>query len=348
MLRDAQYLLDLDSDRLLHMFRVTAGLPSSAKPLGGWEAPEVELRGHTLGHTLSALALMYASTADERFETKTREIVAQLARVQQAMPSHGFNPGYLSAFPEEFFNRVDAGKHVWAPYYTIHKIMAGLLDVHLLCENPQALDVVLRKADWVTFRMDRLSEEQQQRVLGTEFGGMNEVLANLYSVTGNSEYLRVARKFDHNAVFDPLARGEDPLNGLHGNTQIAKVIGAAREYELTGEKRYYDIASFFWHRVAQHRSYVIGGNTDGERFFPIDDFSEHLGATSAEICNTYNMLKLTRHLFGWSPSADVMDFYERALYNHILASQNLGSGMMTYFMPLKPGAFGCGPIGVEK
>ena len=339
MLRDQKYLLELDSDRLLHTFRVTAGLPSSAKPYGGWEAPDVELRGHSLGHLLSALALMYSSTGDERFRDKANALVAELAKVQQAMPSRGFHPGYLSAFPEEFFDRVDASQRVWAPYYTIHKIMAGLLDVYLLGRNRQALDVLLKKADWVKFRVDRLTEEQQQAALNTEFGGMNEVLANLYAVTGQPEHLRVARKFDHRRVFDPLARGEDPLTGLHANTQIPKAIGAAREYELSGDQRDHDIASFFWERVAHHRSYVIGGNSDDEIFFPPEQFSKHLGAASTETCNTYNMLKLTRHLFAWAPSAKTMDFYERGLYNHILASQDPATGMMSYYVPLRPGAF---------
>ncbi len=339
MTRDQKYLLSIDRDRLLHNFRVNAGLPSSAKPLGGWEAPDVELRGHSLGHYLSACALMYSSTGDERFKARADAIVAELAKIQQAMPSRGFHPGYLSAFPEEFFDRVDARQRVWAPYYTLHKIMAGLLDVYQLCGNRQALDILVKMADWVKFRVDRLSHEQQQHALDTEFGGMNEVLANLYAVTGDPEHLRLARKFDHQAVFDPLARGEDPLNGLHANTQIPKAIGAAREYEVTGEKRDYDIASFFWERVALHRSYVIGGHSDGERFFPPEEFSKHLGAASTETCNTYNMLKLTRHLFAWEPSARTMDFYERGLYNHILASQDPATGMMTYYVPLKPGAF---------
>jgi uncharacterized protein len=339
MLRTQKYLLELDADRLLHNFRVNAGIPSTAKPLGGWEAPDVELRGHSIGHFLSACALMYASTGDERFKSKAGAIVQELAKIQQALPSRGFNPGYLSAFPEEFFDRVDAGKKVWAPYYTLHKIMAGLLDMYTLCDNKTALDVLIGMADWVKFRVDRLSEEQQQLALQTEFGGMNELLANLYAVTENPEHLRIARKFDHHAVFDPLAKGEDQMNGLHANTQIPKAIGAAREYELTGEKEYYDIAEFFWKRVAHYRSYVIGGNSDGEGFFPIEYFSKHLGEETTETCNTYNMLKLTRHLFGWEPSAEMMDFYERGLFNHILASQDPASGMMTYYVPLKPGAF---------
>jgi DUF1680 family protein len=338
-IRDQKYLLELDPDRLLHNFRVTAGLPSSAERLGGWEDPKGELRGHSVGHFLSACALMYASTGDARFKDKAAYIVAELAKVQQAMPSKGFHEGYLSAYPEEFFDRVDKGIRVWAPYYTLHKIMAGLLDMYLHCDNRQALDVVTKTADWVKFRVDRLTDEQQQAALNTEHGGMNEVLANLYGVTGNQEYLRLAYKFNHKRLFDEWAGGVDKLDGLHGNTQFPKVIGAAREYELTGEKRYYDIAQFFWQRVALHRSYVIGGNTDGESFFPIDQFSKHLGPSTTETCNTYNMLKLTRHLFSLEPSVQTMDFYERGLYNQILASQDPATGMMTYYVPLRPGAF---------
>src|SRR5262245_1711224 len=335
---DQQYLLAIDVDRLLHNFRVNAGLPSSAAPLGGWEAPDVELRGHTAGHYLSALSLMYASTGDARFKARADALVRELATIQDAL-ARRFHPGYLSAFPEEFFDRVDARQRVWAPYYTIHKIMAGLLDVHELCGNAQALEMVTKMADWVKFRVDRLSEEQQQRALSTEFGGMNEVLANIYAATGNAEYLRVAHTFDHKAIFDPLARREDPLSGLHANTQFPKVIGAAREYELTGDTRFRDITTFFWDRVVRHRTYVMGGNSDGESFFPEEEFSKHLGASGPETCNTYNMLKLTRHVFEWSADAGAMDFYERALFNHILPSQDPATGMVLYYCPLRPGAW---------
>jgi DUF1680 family protein len=335
---DQEYLLALEPDRLLHNFRVNAGLSSSAKPLGGWEAPDVELRGHTVGHYLSALALMYAATGDARFKDRADAMVRELARIQEAQAKR-FHPGYLSAFPEEFFDRVEAREKVWAPYYTIHKIMAGLLDVSELCGNPQALEVVTRMADWVAFRVDRISQAQQQRALGTEFGGMNEVLANIYAATGNAAYLRVAHAFDHEAIFDPLARREDPLNGLHANTQFPKIIGAAREYELTGDARYQRIATFFWDRVVHHRSYVTGGNSDGEAFFPEEEFSKHLGASGPETCNTYNMLKLTRHIFEWSADAGAMDFYERGLFNHILPSQDPETGMVIYYCPLRPGAW---------
>jgi DUF1680 family protein len=188
-------------------------------------------------------------------------------------------------------------------------------------------------------RTDQLTHAQQQAMLETEFGGMNDVLANLYAVTGNPEHLRLAKVFDHEAVFGPLAEGRDPLDGLHANTQIPKMIGAAREYELTGEERYKAIATTFWTRVVTARSYANGGHSDDEHFFPVTDFAYHLGAESSETCNTYNMLKLTRHLFAWAPSAAAMDFYERGLYNHILASQDPATSGVTYYCPLKPGAF---------
>jgi len=339
MLRDKAYLLSLDPDRLLRNFRVTAGLPSSAEPLGGWEKPNCELRGHTVGHYLSALALMYASTGDEALKQRADYVVAELAKCQEALPSQGYHKGYLSAYPESFFDRVDRHEKVWAPYYTLHKIMAGLLDVYQHCGNQQALDVLQRTADWLKFRVDRLSHEQMQRALSTEHGGMNEVLANLYAITGNPDHLKLAQAFNHEAVFDPLARGEDTLDGLHANTQIPKIIGAAREYELTGDRRMRDIATFFWQRVAGHRSYVIGGDSDNEHFFAVTDFPKHLSSLTAETCNTYNMLKLTRHLFEWEPSAQTMDFYERALYDHILASQDPDTGMFTYFVPMVSGHF---------
>ena len=336
---DRHYLLATDADRLLLMFRVTAGQSSSAKPLGGWEAPGVELRGHSLGHFLSACSLMVASTGDADLRKKVDYIVAELAKCQAAMPAQGYHDGYLSAFPESLFDRVDAQKRVWAPWYTMHKIMAGLFDAHVHAGNAQALEVLERLAGWVKFRVDRLTPEQMQASLRTEHGGMTEVLANLAGVTHNAEYLRLSAAFNHHAVFDPLAHGEDKLNGLHANTQIPKITGVAREYELTGNTEYRDIAQFFWRTVAFRRSYAIGGDSDDEHFFPVSDFTKHLSPVTAETCNTYNMLKLTEHLFAWQPAVPAMDFYERALYNQILASQDPKTGMFEYFVSMKPGHF---------
>jgi DUF1680 family protein len=330
---DHEYLLALDPDRLLHNFRVNAGLPSSARPLGGWEEPRGELRGHFVGHYLSACALMYAATGDQRLKERADSLVAELAKCQAALKG-----GYLSAFPEEFLDRVEARKPVWAPWYTLHKILAGLLEVHVHCGNAQALEVATKFADWAKARTDRLSDEQMQRMLGTEHGGINEALANLYGLTGEEKYLALAKRFNHMAVLGPASRREDRLTGLHANTQIPKFIGAAREYELTGSDWLQTAATFFWDTVVKERSYVIGGNSDGERFTPKDSLSRALGPNTAETCNTYNMLKLTEHLFCWDPRAEYADYYERALYNHILASQNPETGMMCYYVPLRSGS----------
>lgn len=339
MLRDGNYLLSLDCYRLLRNFRINANLPTTAQPYGGWESPNCELRGHIVGHYLSACSLMYASTGDARFKQRVDTIVAGLAECQNALATNGSHAGYLSAFPESFIDRVENRKPVWAPWYTIHKIMAGLFDASQLCGNAQALDVLTNMANWVKFRVDSISVEKMQASLQTEFGGMNEVLANLYGVTGNKNYLQAAQAFNQKSFFDPLAHGVDDLGRIHSNTQIPKIIGAARQYELTGDERDADIANFFWRRVALHRSFVIGGNGDREHFFPTDEFAKHLSAETAETCCTYNMLKLTRHVFAWKPEAVEMDFYERALYNDILASQDPKTGMFVYLMSLKPGHF---------
>jgi hypothetical protein len=337
--RNRKVLLALDPDRLLHMFRILAGRPSSAQPYGGWEAPECELRGHALGHYLTACALMHAATGDAELKRRVDAIVAELAACQAALPSKGFREGYLSAYSEEFFDRVYARKGVWAPYYTLHKIMAGLLDAHRLCGNAQALGAAVKLAGWIRVRADLAGPDAQQAMLDSEFGGMNEVLANLHALTGDPAHLDLARAFDHRKVFDPLAAGEDRLDGLHANTQIPKFVGAAREFELTGDDAYRRVASLAWERVALRRSYAVGGHSDREHFFPVDRFHEHLSPETCETCNTYNMLKLTRHLFAWGPDARLMDFHERALVNHILAAQDPKTGMFVYFLSLKPGHY---------
>ena len=333
MERDRAYLVSLDPDRLLHTFRIQAGLPSAAEPLGGWEKPDGELRGHSIGHYLSACALMYASTGDDRLKAKADTTVAELAKCQDKMGT-----GYLSAYPESFIDRVEAGKPVWAPWYTLHKIYAGLLDVHLLCGNAQALEVLKKTVDWIQSRTDKLDDAAMEKMLGNEHGGVNDVLADLYAVTGDPRHLKLSQRFNHHALLDPLGRREDRLTGLHANTQFPKVLGAGRQYELTGDERLRTMATFFWDVVTRERSYVIGGNSDGEMFSPKEELSKHIGPSTTETCNTYNMLRLTRRLFGWDPRAEYADYYERALYNHILASQNPETGMMCYYVPLKTGS----------
>jgi uncharacterized protein len=330
---DQFYLLSLDVDQLLHTFRINAGLPSYAQPLGGWEEPKCEVRGHFVGHYLSACALMYASTGDARLKAKGDALVAGLAACQARFPS-----GYLSAYPEEFIDRVEKQQQVWAPYYTLHKLFAGLLDMSALAGNRQALEVARRYGDWVIARNDRLTDPQMQAMLGNEHGGMNECLANLYALTGEDKYLKIAFRFNHQALIAPFSHHEDNLTGKHANTQFPKFIGAAREYELTGDESLRSAAAFFWGTVVKERSYVIGGNSDGEMFTPKEKLSTALGPNTTETCNTYNMLKLTRHLFSWNPQSSCMDFYERGLYNHILASQNPETGGMCYYVPLKSGS----------
>lgn len=331
---DRQYLRSLPPDRLLHTFRANAGISSSAEPLGGWEKPDCELRGHYAGgHYLSACALMYAASGDEDLKRNADLVVTGLGKCQSALKS-----GYLSAFPLEFFDRLRERQEVWAPFYTIHKIMAGLLDMYVYCGNEQALDMAEKMAGWAGEYTGSFSYEHMQRVLGTEYGGMGEVLSNLYAVTGKNHYLEVAKRFDKKQFFDPLAGHRDELKGLHVNTHIPQVIAAARYYELTGDRRYRDIAEYFWDEVVGERSYCTGGTSNGETWnTDPGKLSTELGPNTTECCCAYNMMKLTRHLFGWSPDARFMDYYERTLFNHRLGTINPEDGTMMYYLPLASG-----------
>ena len=326
-----KYLGSLATDRLAHTFRLTSGLPSTAEPFGGWEKPDQELRGHFCGgHYLSAVALAYASTGDEDLKKKGDALVAILAQCQEANKN-----GYLSAFPVEFFDRLRDRVRVWAPFYTIHKIMAGLLDMYTLAGNAQALEVCQRMAGWVDSFTGPLAYEHMQRVLETEYGGMGEVLCNLTAVTGNFSYVGTARRFEKKSFFDPLAAHRDELRGLHVNTHIPQVIAAAREYELTGDTRYRDIAEYFWEEILEERSYCNGGTSNGERWLTDPGkLATQLGSSTTEDCCAYNMMKLTRHLFGWSPEARYMDYYERVLLNHRLGSIDPETGTTMYYYPL--------------
>ena len=274
-----------------------------------------KLRGHFVGHYLTACAQMFAATGDQRFLAKGRAVVRALAPCQEKLG------GYLSAFPETFMDRVEQRQQVWAPYYTLHKILAGLEDMYVYGQDDQALQMAAKFGDWVVARNAKLTDDQLQAMLQTEQGGMNEALATLYALTGKKQYLETSLRFNHHQVIDPLAAGEDRLTGLHANTQIPKFVGLARQYELTGDQRFQAGARNFWETVVHHRSYVIGGDSDGEMFTATNRLSR-MGPSTTETCNTYNMLKLTRHLFCWQPQAEYADYYERALCNHILASQN--------------------------
>jgi len=332
---DGQYLLSLDPDRLLHTFRLNAGIPSEAKPLTGWEAPNGELRGHFIGHYMSACAMMYASTGDSRYRDNALKVVKGLAEVQAKLGASGF----LAAWPETFIDRVEARQRVWAPYYTLHKIYAGLLDVYDYCDEPQALDVCKKMGDWAIARNSRLTDAQMQNMLGEEHGGMNEALASLYGFTGEEKYLAISVRFNHLRFIDSLSNGVDNLDGNHANTQFPKFIGAARQYELTGKEDMKKAATNFWNFVVHERSYVTGGNSDGEQFTPKARLSTALGQNTTETCNTYNMLKLTRHLHVLEPKVEYADFYERGLFNQILGSQHPeDGGRMTYYYRLRSGS----------
>lgn len=340
MVRDRNYVMAMDPDRLLHMFRVTAGLPSAAKPLAGWESPENEVRGHSMGHYLSACAMLYADTGDKAVKSRVDIIVSELAKCQAALAMHGSNPGYLAAFPESFYDRCDNLQPVSVPWYTCHKIMAGMLDVYVYTGNKQALDVVEKMAAWVKFRTDRLSEDQMQKTLNNEYGGMGEVMASIYAATGNPDYLTVASRFDKKWFFDTLSKGIDNLSGLHSNTHIPQIIAAAREYEMSGSTKYRNIASFFWSEVVDKRCYATGGTSDGECWIgPPGKLAGQLSTSSQETCCTYNMLKLTKHMIEWTADPHCADYYERALYNSILPTQSPETGGTMYYVDLTPGGW---------
>jgi len=344
MERESTWILSLDVASLLQSFRNTAGAFSSreggymtVKKLGGWESLDCDLRGHSTGHIMSALAYLYASTGDEHYKLKGDSLVSGLAEVQIALEEIG-QKGYISAYPEYLINRNIAGQAVWAPWYTLHKIYAGLIDQYLYAENAQALEVMKKAASWAYQKLKPLTPEQRALMLRNEFGGVNEAFYNLYAITGSAEHKELAEFFYHNDVIDPLADGEADFYFKHANTFIPKVIGEARNYELHNIPRARNIASFFWRAVIDHQTYATGGNSHKEKFIHADSISKNLTGYTQETCNTNNMLKLTRHLFTWDANPEYADYYERALYNHILGQQDPESGMVAYFLPLLPGA----------
>ncbi|RNI31616.1 glycoside hydrolase family 127 protein [Rufibacter latericius] len=341
MKADANYLLKIEPDRLLSDFRTHAGMQPKAPKYGGWESSG--LAGHSLGHYLSACAMQYASTKDKSYLDRVNYIVDELAETQKARKT-----GYVGAIPNEdkMWAEVASGNiesrgfdlnGAWAPWYTVHKIMAGLLDAYQYCGNEKALAVNKGIADWTGETIKGLSDEKMQEMMVCEYGGMAETLVNTYAITKDKKYLDLSYRFYDKSILDPLAQGKDILPGKHSNTQIPKIIASARRYELTGDKKDIAIADFFWKTVTQNHSYATGGNSNYEYLAEPGKLNDKLTDNTTETCNTYNMLKLTRHLFTLQPSAHLMDYYEKALYNHILASQNHADGMMTYFVPLRMG-----------
>ena len=328
---DRSYLYSLPNERLAHNFRVTVGIPSDADPLGGWEAPDCELRGHYVGHYLSSCALIHAGTGDDAIAAKANDLVAILAQCQA-------KDGYLSAYPATFYDRLRAHQNVWAPFYTYHKILAGMIDMYEHTGNKQALDVAVKMADWADTYAKSFSDDEWQRVLLTEHGGMNEASFNLYAITGNPKYRDLGYRFEHKKMFVPLAANQDMLNGNHANTNIPKMIGAIRGYELTGDTRYLSIAQNFQRIVKDHHTYCTGGTSNGEGWHEPDGIASQLGPAAEECCCSYNMMKLTRHLFGQEPDAKHFDYYERMLLNVRYGTQDR-NGMLMYYVSLRPGLY---------
>lgn len=341
MEKDAAYLLSIDPNRLLSGFRSHSGLKPKGALYEGWESSG--LAGHTLGHYLSAISMQYASTGDPKFLGRANYIVKELKECQLARKT-----GYVGAIPKEDTIWAEVAKGDirsrgfdlnggWSPWYTVHKVMAGLLDAYLYCHSTEALNICKGMAGWTGETIKNLNDDQLEKMLFCEYGGMAETLTNLYAITGNTYYLDLSYKFYDKRILDPLAEKKDSLAGKHSNTQIPKAIASARRYELTGDRKDETISTFFWDAITKDHSYATGGNSNYEYLGEPGKLNDKLTENTTETCNTYNMLKLTRHLFAVNPSATLMDFYEKALYNHILASQNHDDGMMCYFVPLRMG-----------
>ena len=347
MERTTNYLKFLDADRMLYNFRRNYGLPTlGVEPLGGWEKPDGKLRGHSTGHFLVALAQAYASTGEKVFKEKAEYVIAELAKCQQLAPERGYGEGYLSAYGEYQFEELEQLQtypNIWAPYYTQHKILSGLLACFYHLDSDRALDIAVKMADWVYARLRKVESAQLQKMwniyIAGEYGGMNEVLAELHAITGEPKYLAAAHFFDHDKIFAPCADNVDALAGNHANQTIPKITGALRIYDQSSDTRYFALASNFWRMVTGSRMYIIGGTSEAEMFKETNRIGAFLTNKTCETCCTYNMLKLSKQLFLHQPDAAYMDYYERALYNHILASQDTRSehGFTTYFVPLNAG-----------
>lgn len=337
---DMNYMLSLEPDRLLVPFLREAGLPTKAASYGNWE--NTGLDGHIGGHYLSALSLMYASTGEERVKQKLDYMIDQLALCQQANGDGyiGGIPGGKAMWKEVAAGKIDAGafslNNKWVPLYNIHKLYAGLYDAWMIAGNQKAKTLLVDLCNWCVQLVSGLSDAQVQQMLRSEHGGLNEAFADVAAATGNQQYLELARRFSDHRILDPLVQQKDALTGLHANTQIPKVIGYKRIAEVAHDTAWASAAAFFWNTVVQHRTVSIGGNSVREHFHPSNDFSSMLESREGpETCNSYNMLKLTKHLFLSAPSGEYMDYYERTLYNHILSSQRPGGGFV-YFTPMRP------------
>ena len=346
---DAKYLLALEPDRMLAGYRLRAGLEPKAKGYGGWDSVNgKQLTGHIAGHYLSAVSLMYAATGDPRFKERADYLIKELKEVQDKRGN-----GYLGAITDPqgtdgatIFERVAKGdirsggfdlNGMWSPWYTLHKTYAGLRDAYRFTGNRTALDLEINYAKWAESIVGRMTDAQVQRMLNTEFGGMNEVFADLYADTGDPRWLALSYKFEHRAFTEPLKRHQDNLAGKHGNTQVPKMLGSLSRFAYTGDPGDGYAASFFWDRVVQHHSYATGGHGKDEYFGEPDKLNDRVDGRTAETCNVYNMIKMTREMFALRPDAFYADFHERALFNHILASQDPQDGWACYMVPVGRG-----------
>lgn len=339
---DIRYLLSLDPDRLLAPYMKEAGLEPKAENYTNWE--NTGLDGHVGGHYLSALSYMYASTGNQEIKERLDYYISELKRCVDA-------EGYLSGVPHgrQIWNEISEGNiraasfglnDRWVPLYNIHKIYAGLRDAYLITGNKDALKMFLDLTEWMYNLTEGLTEEQLQDMLRSEQGGLNEVFADAAALSGDSRYLDLAKRFSHKYLLDFLIAKEDKLTGMHANTQIPKVIGYKRIADIEGNQIWNDAASFFWETVVEKRSISIGGNSVYEHFHPSEDFSSMLTSEQGpETCNTYNMLRLSRMLYTTSADSKYMDYYERALYNHILSTINPIQGGFVYFTPMRSGHY---------
>ncbi len=338
-----RYLLALDPDRLLAPFLREAGLPPKARAYGNWESGGLD--GHTAGHYLAALANMIAAgqdTPEGEFRKRLDHMLDELDRCQKA-----YGDGYIGGVPgsRELWKQIAAGntdavREKWVPWYNVHKTFAGLRDVHQRLGDKRALHLLVRLGDWCVNLLEKVPDDRMQRMLGNEYGGMNEVMADIHALTGERKYLDLAKRFNHKALFDPLMRREDKLTGMHANTQIPKIIGMERIATLTRDGGLDGGARFFWETVTQNRNVAFGGNSVAEHFNDPKNFRGMLEHREGpETCNTYNMLRLTEQLFASRPGAAYADYYERALYNHILASIHPTHPGYAYFTPIRPGHY---------
>ncbi len=326
------YLLSLDIDRFIAPCYEAHNLKPKKPRYEGWEARDIS--GHSLGHYLTALAYTYKSTGHEKLKDILNYAVDELANIQDITGS-----GYIGGLVETPFKAAFSGDFTvggfdlhkyWVPWYSVHKIYQGLIDAYLILNNEKALSVVLKFADWAADGLDGMTDEQIQKMLLCEHGGMNEVFAELYGITNNKKYLTAAKRFTQKSILNPLEENKDELQGLHANTQIPKIIGAAQIYNVdNSQKQYKNAAEFFWDTVVNRRSYVFGGNSIGEHFEALG--MESIGIKSAESCNTHNMMILTQMLYDWKHDSTYMDYYENALFNHILGTQDPCTGHKTYF-----------------